>query len=432
MGLNPEAEELNNIIKENSRVVYELLSERGKAIFFPKKGILTQTAEAKGKKINATIGAAVEDDGTPMRLHSIAKNILLDPKDVFTYAPSYGKAELRKAWKELIYRKNPSLKTKISLPVVTNALTHGLSMVGYLFANPGDSILVTNKFWENYTLVFENAYNAVLETFNTFHKNEFDTESFKRKLEERKGKKIVLLNFPNNPAGYTPTNKEAKEIVRIIKQNADAGNKIIVILDDAYFGLVYKKGVYMESLFSELAELHENVLAIKLDGATKEDYVWGFRVGFITYGIRNGNEKLYGALEDKTAGAVRGNISNSPHISQSLVLNAFNSETYEKEKKEKYELLKSRFEKVVDVLKDKKFSEFFNALPFNSGYFMCIELKPGLDAEKVRQGLLKEYDTGVIAAGNMLRIAFSGVAEKDIPQLFENIYNACKELKANS
>src|SRR3989338_10729681 len=122
MGQNPEAEELNNIIKENSRVVYELLSERGKAIFFPKKGILTQTAEAKGKKINATIGAAVEDDGTPMRLHSIAKNILLDPKDVFTYAPSYGKAELRKAWKELIYKKNPSLKTKISLPVVTNAL----------------------------------------------------------------------------------------------------------------------------------------------------------------------------------------------------------------------------------------------------------------------------------------------------------------------
>ena len=49
-------------------------------LFFPKKGILAQTADAKGKKINATIGAALEEDGTPMRLNSIAKKI-----DVFYF-----------------------------------------------------------------------------------------------------------------------------------------------------------------------------------------------------------------------------------------------------------------------------------------------------------------------------------------------------------
>ena len=56
MELNPQAKELNEKIKRDNPAVYELLSEKGRAIYFPKKGILAQTAEAKGKKINATIG----------------------------------------------------------------------------------------------------------------------------------------------------------------------------------------------------------------------------------------------------------------------------------------------------------------------------------------------------------------------------------------
>lgn len=425
MEINKQAEELNNIIRKNNPAIYNLLSERGRAIFFPKEGILAQAAEAKGKKINATIGIAVEDDKSPVRLQSIAENILLDPKDVFPYAPSYGKPELRKIWQEKIKEKNPSLKGKISLPIVTNALTHGLSIMGYLFVNPQDKIILPDKFWGNYKLIFENAYNAVLDTFNTFKGSGFDVQSFKKKLAEEKGKKIILLNFPNNPAGYTPTDKEAEEIVNIIKESAEE-NEIIVICDDAYFGLVYKQGIYTESLFSKLADLHENVLAIKADGATKEDYVWGLRVGFITYASKGITEETCKALEEKTAGAVRGSISNSPNISQSLVLKAFTSATYESEKKEKYELLKKRFNKVEEVLKDEKYSKFFSALPYNSGYFMCIELKD-TNAEKVRQALLEKYDTGVISIKNMLRIAFSSVAVNDIPKLFENIYQACEE-----
>ena len=38
---------------------------------------------------------------------------------------------------------------------------------------------------------------------------------------------------------------------------------------------LYEEGIEKESLFTYLCDLHENVLAIKIDGATKEDYVWG-------------------------------------------------------------------------------------------------------------------------------------------------------------
>ena len=425
--MNPQAEELNEKIKEDNPVLLDMLSEKGKGIFFPAKGILAQAGQAKGKNINATIGIALEEDGSPMRLKSIEKLVKLDPKEGFPYAPSFGKKELRDRWKAMIYNKNPSLKAETSLPVVTNALTHGLSILGFLFVDPKDRIIIPDLYWGNYNLIFTNRYGSEFDTFQTFKGKGFNIKGLKEKLEGEDEKKILLLNFPNNPTGYTPTEKEIPQIVRAIKESAEKGNRIIVLIDDAYFGLVYKKGVYMESIFSQLADLHENVLAIKLDGATKEDYVWGFRVGFITYAIKGASEDVYKALEAKTSGAIRGNISNAPHISQSLVLKAYTNERYEKEKKKKYNLLKKRCKAVMKALKDHpEYKERFEALPFNSGYFMCVRLKDQ-DAEKIRQILLEKYSTGIIAMKDVIRIAFSSCPTELIPQLFENLYKACNE-----
>jgi aspartate/methionine/tyrosine aminotransferase len=421
--MNPQAENLNKMIMD-SPAVFELLSEKGRNIYFPKLGIPAQAAEAKGKKINATVGIALEDDGTPMRLKAISEKVLLPPGEVFSYASSYGKPELRQKWKEMIHKKNPSFKGKISDPVVTCALTHGLSMVGYMFINPGDTILLPDKFWGNYKLVFENAYGAKLETFNSFKSGGFDVDAMKEALEKKP--KALLLNFPNNPAGYTPTESEAKLIAMTLKAYAGKGEKLLVILDDAYFGLVYEPGVYKESMFSLVSGLHDDILAVKLDGITKEEYAWGFRVGFITYGIREGTGRLYQALEEKTAGAVRGSISNAPHLSQSLAYHAFRSAGYDEDKASKFRIMKERYDEVKKVVSDRKYTTF-RPLPFNSGYFMCLELDA--DAEKVRKTLLAKYDTGTISVGKLLRIAFSSVPKSKIRELFDNIDSACKEVK---
>ena len=427
--MNPQAEELNQIIRQKSPAVYDMLSERGKNIFFPKKGILGQTAEAKGTRINATIGAAIEDDGTPMRLETIASKIDLDPSLVFPYAPSFGRPDLRSKWKSMIYEKNPSLgKTEMSLPVVTNALTHGISMAGYLFADAGDEVVVPSLFWGNYNLTLANGYGANLVKFNLFKNDRFDLEAFEAKLNEGEvGKKILILNFPNNPTGYTPTQNEADGIVSIIDKAAQKGNKLVCITDDAYFGLVYEEGVARESIFAALANLHENVLAVKLDGATKEDYVWGFRVGFMTYAVKGGDAELYAALEAKTAGAIRGNISNAANISQSLMYAAYNSAEYGVQKRAKYRTMQSRYEAVKAALKNEKYRKYFKALPFNSGYFMCVQLAKGLDSEQVRQVLIEKYSIGTISLNGILRLAFSAVAASDVKEMFEGIYKACEE-----
>jgi aspartate/methionine/tyrosine aminotransferase len=426
--MNPQAEELNAIIRDKNPAVYALLSEKGKEIFFPREGILGQTAEAKGTRINATIGAAIEDDGSPMRLEAIASRISLDPSLVFPYAPSFGRPDIRAKWKQMIMEKNPSLGTQeISLPVVTNALTHGVSLAGYLFLNPGDEVITPDLFWGNYKLILTHAYGASLVPFTLFKNGKFNVKAFKKRLDEGEtGKKALILNFPNNPSGYTPTVEEIQAIVAAVKESAEKGNKLVLIIDDAYFGLVYKEGIATESIFAMLSNLHENVLAVKVDGATKEDYVWGLRVGFLTFGIKNGDSALYTALEAKAAGAIRGNISNASNLSQSLLLAAFNDPEYPKQKNAKYELLKNRYLAVTEALKEKKYKDFFTPLPFNSGYFMCIQLADELDSETIRQELIHTYSIGVIRLNNLLRIAFSAVAASNIKPLFEAIYQVCK------
>lgn len=428
--LNEQALQLNRQIGGACPAVLEMLSKRGRAIYFPKLGILAQSAEANGKEIDATIGIALEENGAPMILPAIAANCSLKAGEMVSYAPSPGRPDIRKIWKEMLVKKNPSLAGKnFSLPVVTSALTHGLSMSAYLFCNEGDSLIGPDLYWENYDLIFVNGYGARLTPYPLFDGKGFNLAGLKEHLRANTpSKKIVCLNFPNNPTGYTPTIDEAAAIAALLHEAARAGNRLVVIIDDAYFGLVFEKNIFRESGFTLLCDLHPNILAVKLDGPTKEDYVWGFRVGFITYGIKGGTPAVYSALEAKTAGAIRGNVSNSANISQSMLLKAYGAHTYASERRQKYEILKARYQAVKKILAEHpEYGKHFEPLPFNSGYFMCLKMI-SVDPEDLRRKLLENYSSGVIVMNNLVRIAFSSTPLAKLPKLFENIYKAADEL----
>lgn len=437
--MNPIAQELNEIIQEANPNIYDMLSRKGKNLYFP-KGILSQGAEAKEKasKYNATIGIATEG-GAPMHLPSIMSYINLPPNQSLTYAPSFGKPELRETWRQLMFTKNPSLAGKeISLPVVTNAITHGLSVTAEMWIDENDVIILPDKIWGNYNLVLTVLHGAKIRQHPLFSsQGGFNLSAFEDTLREEaltRKKMTVLLNFPNNPTGYTPTEAEGKRIVEILVSLAEEGINVLAIADDAYFGLFYDAHSMKESFFALLTEAHPRIMAIKLDGATKEDYVWGLRVGFITYGTSlKGNPRgAYEALEKKTAGAVRGTISNSPHLSQSIILGSFNSENYTREKEEKFRILSNRATRVKEVLASDKYTEAWDVYPFNSGYFMCLRLKT-VNAEELRLHLLDRYGVGVISLGETdIRIAFSCVEEENIAELFEIIFQGIKDLEKGS
>ena len=425
--MNALAKQLNTTLGP----IADMLSPAGKRLYFPYGGILGQGAEAKTCGINATIGMAFEEDGSPLVMKCFADRLNLDRK-AFLYAGSFGNPALRETWKKLQVKKNPSLKgVAYSNPVVTNALTHGLRIAAELFAGKGDKVVIPDLYWDNYSLIFEEACGATIETFNTFKDGAFDAAAMKKALLGAGEKKIVILNFPNNPTGYTATLADAPKIVSAVKDAAKAGKKVVVVLDDAYFGLVYEKGIHGESLFAEFATLDPNVLAVKLDGCTKEDYVWGLRVGFITFAFKGATPEQLKALEAKAAGNVRSCVSNITSIGQNIALAALSDKGYAKQKREKYNVLKSRYATIRKILKkNPAYADAFEVMPFNSGYFMCV--KPiGVDAEKVRRHLIEKYSTGTIVLSGLIRLAFSTVPSAKLPTLFANVAAAIVDLHSN-
>ena len=423
--MNALAKQLNQTLGS----VADMLSPAGKRLYFPYGGILGQGAEAKKCAINATIGMAFEEDGSPLVMDCFASKVNLDRK-AFLYAGSFGMPALRETWKKLQVKKNPSLKgVTYSNPVVTNALTHGLRIVAELFAGRGDKVVAPDLYWDNYALIFEEACGASMETFNTFKDGAFDADALKAALLKPGEKKIVILNFPNNPTGYTATLQDAPRIVAAVQAAAKAGKKVVVVLDDAYFGLVYEKGIHGESLFAEFATLDPNVLAVKLDGTTKEDYVWGLRVGFVSFAFKGATAEQLKALEAKAAGNVRSCVSNITSIGQNMALAALSDKNYAKQKREKYNVLKSRYATIRKILKkNPAYAEAFEVMPFNSGYFMCVKPK-GVDAEQVRRQLIDKYSTGTIVLSGLIRLAFSTVPSAKLPELFANVAAAINDLR---
>ena len=434
--MNPLTEELNVTIEEASPAMFGVLSGLGRELFFP-RGILTQTAEAKkdAHRYNATIGIA-RSGGEAMYLPALMDRVSdLNPDEALGYAPAGGNPALRYRWREDMFMKNRSLAGKeISLPVVTSGITHGLTLAGELFLDPGDVVVLPDKAWGNYRMVFGVRRGAEIRSFPFFTPGGgFNTAGLVRELDgvlAEKGKALVVLNFPNNPTGYTIRSDEAEGLVAELLSLSGPGRDLVVLLDDAYFGLFYTDDVPGESLFGMLASESEHLFAVKLDGATKEQYAWGLRVGFITFNaVASGREAgLYEALEKKVAGAIRGSISNCSQLSQSILLKALDDPDFGRQKKEKYDLMRQRALKVKEVLQNPDYEEVWEPYPFNAGYFMCLRLK-GIDAEELRLRLLERYGVGVIAQGEDLRIAFSCLETDEIPELFDIMHRCALEIR---
>lgn len=436
--MNPLARQLNAVIKAANPNLLAMLSGTGQRLFFP-KGILSQSAEAKEKahKLNATIGIATQDH-RPMVLDAVAGMICnLDAGASLTYAPSFGLPGLRQRWRADLVVKNPALKDKaFSLPVVTCGITHGVATAAEVWVDPGDVVILPEMMWGNYNMILDVRRGARIRHYPFFNTTGgFNLKAFADAVAQEAAanpKITVLLNFPHNPSGYTVTKAEAVEIADILAATARQGTLVVAICDDSYFGLFYEEQTCKESLFTLLCDRDERLLAIKLDGATKENFVWGLRVGFITYGIPVAGDSaaVFDALERKTAGCIRGTISNAANLSQAMVLNALNDPAYGGQKAAKAAILAKRAHTVKKVLADPKYAAAWDVYPFNSGYFMCLKLKT-VGAERLRVHLLDNYGIGLIALGeHNLRVAFSCLEEEEIPVLFDLVWQAVKDLEA--
>ncbi|MDR0876992.1 MAG: aminotransferase class I/II-fold pyridoxal phosphate-dependent enzyme [Treponema sp.] len=429
--MNPLADELNTVL--DGTIAGRLLSNLGRRFYFP-KGIIAQSAEAKKSATlaNGTIGMAYSK-GVPLILSAIADNMAaLSPEESVAYAPTAGVEKARTVWRDLMIQKNPSLDPeKISLPVVVPGLTSGLSCMADLFLSKGGNIIASDPCWDNYSLIFEVRRGTQIIGVPFFDAGPgLDLNAIEAAVNKaaETGQVRIIFNFPNNPSGYAPTISEENALVNIIRKAAENGSDVLVVCDDAYFGLFYEENISKESLFVRFANLHEKVLAVKIDGPIKEDYVWGLRMGFLTFGSKGLSTVHYDAMVKKLMGAIRSSVSCANTPAQYLMLKAMEDKRTPGEKAKYFEMMKRRYRLVKSFIAENPDHPVLKPMPFNSGYFMSFRCV-GVDAETLRQELLAKHGIGAIALGEYcLRVAFSSIDEEKITEVYRIIYDTAKQL----
>jgi aspartate/methionine/tyrosine aminotransferase len=377
-------------------------------MFFP-MGIPAQAGQAKSAAINATIGQLTDGSGRAMPLPAIANTLSgVTLEETTLYSPQGGNKDLRTAWLNRLNAFGPGPK---SLPFCTVGLTHGLSLLGDLFVDEHTDVLLPNPGWGNYDHIFGVKNGGRIHTYPVFEDGRFCTEAIQRALARIETRGVLVLNFPGNPTGYTPTAAELEPWFEAIRNSP---KPVVVICDDAYSGFVYDDGCMARSPFHELSDVDpKRVLLAKVDGATKELCFFGGRVGFVTFGA---DGEAGAALEAKIKGMARATVSTGPAISQAIVLAALRDPTLPDQRSELFDVCKRRY----DVLKRCIEESGLKTVPFNSGFFALFPVES--DPEALRQRLLKR-GVGIVSMPkyNAIRVAFSSTHEDDLPALIEAI-----------
>jgi len=456
---------MDSKILENSPL-YSTFSELGKRISLP-QGIFYWSGRAKKEaELNGTIGAAYayennfikdgQSEWLPCYLNGINEYFkILGINDLVPYTAISGISELRDIWKNwIIYKsllnekedgeKLDRLKKYITTPIITTGVTNGIFLICSLLLNANEYIITPNKRWGNYDNIIKKFLGAKIKSFNYFKEQQFNFEGFEEAIDEVavvQDKILIILNFPNNPTGHVPTKEESLKLIELLQAKQREVNKpILVLIDDAYEPYIHADNVINRSLFYDLQDLEEDIIPIKLDGATKELLLYGARIGFITIGIKpkwTKNDKeleiLKNEIDNKLSGLIRSTISNCNHFYQALMINLFNTKGIEEiltMREPVQNLLKERYMKINSELKKIK-NPNISVDPNSGGFFTFININPDYGkASEFAELLMTKYKVGVIPIEkpdenvNGIRIAYCSIDINQIPEIVKRIKNA--------
>ncbi|MDP6934325.1 MAG: aminotransferase class I/II-fold pyridoxal phosphate-dependent enzyme, partial [Myxococcota bacterium] len=206
--------------------------------------------------------------------------------------------------------------------------------------------------------------------------------------------------------------EQARQVLQVILSH---DKPLVVVCDDAYQGMLWEPGLQPRSLFYGLLEgASDNLLPIKIDGATKELLFFGGRVGFLTFGVP---EEACSILDEKARACARATVSSAPTPSQALVLSALNSDDTGAQIERAFGVLQSRYQSLRRALDDAG----IGAWPFNSGCFALVGTER--DPQQLRRELIEKHSVGLVAipSAGALRIAYCSLSEAEIPALVERL-----------
>jgi aspartate aminotransferase len=185
----------------------------------------TRQMEKAGEKI-IDLSLGQPEVPAPSHISEAMRNALLKPET--SYTSSAGSEELRKLIAQDLTRRS-GVECNSGEVIVTSGSKHALFITLLSLVDPGDEVLVFEPYFPPYTEIV-GLLGGVLKTVRiASESNELkaDVDALLAAIGNKT--KAVLLNYPNNPAGWTFDRSEVSRIVDF------CGRKGVYVLSDEIY-----------------------------------------------------------------------------------------------------------------------------------------------------------------------------------------------------
>ncbi len=369
---------------------------------------------ARGESVvNATIGAAMDDDGKLAVLPTAARAVHeVEGPSWAGYAPISGSPAFLQAVIADLFATEPLMREvaiATATPGGTGALRHALAN----FLEPGQSLLTTSFFWGPYQTLADEA-GCKVETFNMFTASgALDVEALDaalgRQLATQK-RVLFFLNDPcHNPTGYSMSQPEWRALTECLVRRAAEG-PITLLVDTAY--LAYSAGD-PRAFLKELHPLLGKVMLLFAWSASKTFTMYGLRVGAIVACVPDAKERA--TTEAAFSYSCRGTWSNCNAGGLLAITRLLTDEK-----------LKAACDAERDALKKTLFSRVhaFNQLAkpkglhyprYEGGFFVTV-FRENAPEHAAR---MRERGVFVVPQKGALRVALCSAKEADVARLVD-------------
>jgi len=243
-----------------------------RAMSVPPSATLAVTARAKELKAQGVnvvgFGAGEPDFDTPQYIKQAAIDALNAGKTKYT--PASGTIELKKAIAEKLQKDN-GLNYKPEQIVVNIGAKHSVYNAMQAVLDPGDVVILPTPYWLTYPECVKLA-GAKLRVIKTSRQNSYKLTPEQLKKAIGPKTRMLVLNSPNNPGGFTYTPDELAQIAKLLE-----GTDVVVMSDEIYERLVYD-GTKFVSFASLSQDAYDRTLTI--NGFSKTYSMTGWRLGY--------------------------------------------------------------------------------------------------------------------------------------------------------
>ncbi len=277
-----------------------ILSEKSKSLKpSATMSVAAKAAEMKrqGKQI-IDFSVGEPDFDTPDSIKQAGINAIKEGKTKYTEAS--GIPELRKAVCERL-KKDDGLVYSPEQVLITSGGKLGIYTAFLAVLNEGDEVIIPSPYWVSYIeqVKLVGGVPIVAESED----NRITADSIAKKVSRRT--KMIVLNYPCNPTGFTISGKELRKISQIAVKN-----KILILSDEVYNRLSYTKEKHV-SIASMDSKTYD--LTLTMNSLSKTYAMTGWRVGYIA-----GPKEIISAM-----GKIQSQIASGPcSISQYAALAA--------------------------------------------------------------------------------------------------------------